>query len=164
MDDVYDLYQRGMALLEDGHFHQATIPLAKARDLEPDKTSIREALGRAYFRSGGFEEARAEFEAVVERAPTNDYALFCLGRSLMMLGRDRRGAQAAHARGEHEPEAARLPDLSRPRAQGGMTAYDTSSTATLNTQLFAAVRPFGEAGEEPAFLLILDRAAAPDPL
>ena len=31
--------------------------------------------------------ARAEFEAVVERAPTNDYALFCLGRSLMQLGR-----------------------------------------------------------------------------
>ena len=88
MDDVYDLYQRGMALLEDGHFHQATIPLAKARDLEPDKTSIREALGRAYFRSGGYEEARAEFEAVVEHAPTNDYALFCLGRALMMLGRD----------------------------------------------------------------------------
>jgi Flp pilus assembly protein TadD len=87
MDDVYDLYQRGMALLEDGHFHQATIPLAKARDLEPDKTSIREALGRAYFRSGGYEEARVEFEAVVERAPTNDYALFCLGRSLMELGR-----------------------------------------------------------------------------
>jgi Flp pilus assembly protein TadD len=87
MDDVYDLYQRGMALLEDGHFHQAIVPLAKARDLEPDKTSIREALGRAYFRTGGFEAARAEFEAVVERAPTNDYALFCLGRSLMQLGR-----------------------------------------------------------------------------
>ena len=65
----------------------ATVPLAKARDLEPDKTSIREALGRAYFRSLQFEEARAEFEAVVERAPTNDFALFCLGRSLMQLGR-----------------------------------------------------------------------------
>jgi len=87
MDDVYDLYQRGMALLEDGHFHQATIPLSKARDLEPDKTSIREALGRAYFRSSNFEEARVEFEAVVELAPTNDYALFCLGRSLLELGR-----------------------------------------------------------------------------
>ena len=35
-----------------------------------------------------FEPARAEFEAVVERAPTNDYALFCLGRSLMQLGRN----------------------------------------------------------------------------
>ena len=87
MEDVYDLYQRGMGLLQDGHFHQATVPLAKARDLEPEKTSIREALGRAYFRSHHFEEARAEFEAVVERAPTNDYALFCLGRSLMQLGR-----------------------------------------------------------------------------
>ena len=88
MDDVYDLYTRGMGLLEDGHFHAAVVPLSKARDLEPDKTSIREALGRAYFRSSHFEEARAEFEAVVERAPANDYALFCLGRALMQLGRD----------------------------------------------------------------------------
>ncbi len=32
-------------------------------------------------------EAAAEFEAIVERAPTNDYALFCLGRSLQLLGR-----------------------------------------------------------------------------
>jgi Flp pilus assembly protein TadD len=87
VDDVYDLYQRGMALLEDGDFHAATVPLAKAAGLEPDKTSIREALGRAYFRSHHFEQARAEFEAVVERAPTNDYALFCLGRALMQLGR-----------------------------------------------------------------------------
>ena len=89
MEHVYDLYQRGMALLEDGHFHAATVPLAKAAGLEPDKTSIREALGRAYFRTGRFEDARGEFEAVVERAPTNDYALFCLGRSLMQLGRHR---------------------------------------------------------------------------
>ena len=42
-----------------------------------------------YFRTGRFEDARGEFEAVVERAPTNDYALFCLGRSLMQLGRHR---------------------------------------------------------------------------
>jgi Flp pilus assembly protein TadD len=87
MSDAYDLFQKGSRLLEEGHFNQATIPLAKARDLEPDKTSIREALGRAYFRSHQFERAREEFEAVVERAPTNDYALFCLGRSLMQLGR-----------------------------------------------------------------------------
>jgi Flp pilus assembly protein TadD len=86
-DDVYDLFQRGTALLEAGDFNSATVPLSRARDLDPDKTSIREALGRAYFRSAQFERARAEFEAVVERAPTNDFALFCLGRSLMQLGR-----------------------------------------------------------------------------
>src|SRR5207247_367560 len=59
MDDVYELYTRGKRLLEEGHFHQATVPLAKARNLEPEKTSIREALGRAYFRSRNFEQARA---------------------------------------------------------------------------------------------------------
>src|SRR5919109_645172 len=87
MADVYELFQRGMRLLEAGEFHQATVPLAKAARLEPQKTSIREALGRAYFRSAQFEEAAVEFEAVVERAPTNDYALFCLGRSLLECGR-----------------------------------------------------------------------------
>src|ERR1700761_8394824 len=87
MDDVYELYTRGTELLEAGHNHQATIPLARARDLAPDKTSIREALGRALFGAQRYEEAAEEFQAVIDRAPTNDYALFCLGRSLQMLGR-----------------------------------------------------------------------------
>jgi tetratricopeptide (TPR) repeat protein len=87
MDNVYDLYRNGTRLLEQGDYHAAAVPLARARDLEPDKTSIREALGRALFGSQCYAEAAAEFEAVVERAPTNDYALFCLGRSLQQLGR-----------------------------------------------------------------------------
>ena len=86
-EHVYDLFRRGSELLENGDYSAAAIPLEQARSYEPDKTSIREALGRAYFRSRHFEEARIEFEAVVERAPTNDYALYCLGRSLMALGR-----------------------------------------------------------------------------
>lgn len=85
--EVYELYRRGTELLEAGHNHQATIPLSRARDLAPDKTSIREALGRALFHCQRYEQAAAEFEAVIDRAPTNDFALFCLGRSLQMLGR-----------------------------------------------------------------------------
>ena len=84
---VYDLFTRGTALLEAGDFAAAAIPLERASKLEPDKTSIREALGRAYFRSGRYAKARAEFEAVVERAPVNDFAHFCLGRSLEKTGR-----------------------------------------------------------------------------
>ena len=87
MEDVYELFQRGMALLESGNFAQAAVPLRKAAAMEPEKTSIREALGRACFRSRQYEEAAVEFEAVVERSPTNDYALFCLGRALMECGR-----------------------------------------------------------------------------
>jgi Flp pilus assembly protein TadD len=87
MDDVYDLFRRGTELLEGGHHHQAAVPLARARDLDPDKTSIREALGRALFGAQRYSQAAEEFQAVVDRAPTNDYALFCLGRSLQLLGR-----------------------------------------------------------------------------
>jgi Flp pilus assembly protein TadD len=84
---VYDLFKRGSALLEAGDFSAAAIPLERARALEPDKSSIREALGRAYFRAGRFEHAREEFAAVVERYPVNDFALFCLGRSCEKTGR-----------------------------------------------------------------------------
>jgi len=87
MENVYDLFKRGTRLLEQGDHHAAAVPLARARELEPDKTSIREALGRALFHTGRYSEAASEFEAIVDRAPTNDFALFCLGRSLQQLGR-----------------------------------------------------------------------------
>jgi Flp pilus assembly protein TadD len=91
-DDAYALFQRGLSLLAESHWAQAAVSLEKAKRLEPDKTSIREALGRAYFRSGRYKRAATEFSAVVEHSPANDYAHFCLGRSFEKLG-DRRGAR-----------------------------------------------------------------------
>jgi Flp pilus assembly protein TadD len=87
MDDVYELFKSGTALLEAGDFHQATVPLGRARELAPEQMSIREALGRALFHSQQYEQAAAEFAAIAEHAPTNDFAWFCLGRSLQLLGR-----------------------------------------------------------------------------
>jgi Flp pilus assembly protein TadD len=118
-DNVYDLYQRGTQLLEGGDFHAAAVPLARARDLEPDKTSIREALGRALFHAARYVAAAAEFEAVVDQAPTNDFALFCLGRSLQQLGRPHEArrplALAAQLRPER-PDYRRYRDQARRRA------------------------------------------------
>ena len=91
-DDAYALFQRGLSLLAESHWAQAAVSLEKAKRLEPDKTSIREALGRAYFRSGRYRRAATEFSAVVEQSPANDYAHFCLGRSLEKLG-DRTAAR-----------------------------------------------------------------------
>lgn len=76
-----------MELLEDGSFEEAAEPLAEAARRAPEKSSVREALGRAYFRNHQFEEAATEFEAVVETHPVNDYAHFCLGRALSLTGR-----------------------------------------------------------------------------
>jgi tetratricopeptide (TPR) repeat protein len=89
MDNVYDLFCRGRELLEHRDYQAAIVPLSRARDLEPDKALIREALGRALFHAQRYERAAAEFEAVAKSAPTNDYALFCLGRSMQLLGRHR---------------------------------------------------------------------------
>ena len=111
MDDAYELFRRGTELLEAGHHHQATIPLSRARDLAPDQTSVREALGRALFHIQHYEQAAAEFRAVIDRAPTNDYALFCLGRSLQMLGRHAEARQPLAQAAAMAPARPRLPAL-----------------------------------------------------
>src|SRR3954468_539565 len=90
---AYELFRQGTELLERGDCHAATIPLARARELAPDKDSVREAYGRALFGAQRFREAAEEFGALIDHAPTNDYALFCLGRSLQQLGRH---AEARH--------------------------------------------------------------------
>ena len=85
-EQTYTLYRRGIELLEDGDFVDATEPLAEAARRAPEKSSVREALGRAYYRAGRFRQAAVEFEAVVETHHVNDYAHFCLGRALSMTG------------------------------------------------------------------------------
>ena len=87
MDDVYDLFQRGTALLEAGDFHQATVPLRRRPRSSPRRPrSARRSAGRTSARASS-RRRRSSSQAVVERAPTNDYALFCLGRALMECGR-----------------------------------------------------------------------------
>jgi Flp pilus assembly protein TadD len=88
MTEAYDLYQEGRTRLKKGMNAQATVPLEKAKKLEPDKASIREALGIAYFRLRRWDEAEAEFRAVLELSPTDDYAHYALGRVLEKQGRD----------------------------------------------------------------------------
>src|SRR3954453_6962651 len=68
---VYDLYQQGRAHMQNGDNAQATVPLEKAKRREPDKASIREALGVAYLRLRRYNEAAAEFEHILDAAPAN---------------------------------------------------------------------------------------------
>ena len=83
---AYEAFQEGSRLLDSANPHAAVVALERARELEPEKGSVREALGRAYFRVGRFPDARAEFERAVELDPVNDYAHFGLGLSLLRVG------------------------------------------------------------------------------
>src|SRR6476620_2918465 len=86
-ETAYDLLKRGHALLEARHHAQAAIVLERADRLEPDKQSILEALGRAYFNSGQADRSRITFERLLELDPSAHYAHFALGQSLKRLGR-----------------------------------------------------------------------------
>jgi len=85
--EAYSLFQRGAAFLREQHPAQAAMLLAQALLLEPGKSSIREALGRAEFALGMHEHAGERFREVVRDAPDNDYAHYALGRCLLQLGR-----------------------------------------------------------------------------
>src|SRR5690242_21819565 len=87
MSEVYDNFQEGKRRLRKGQAAQATVPLEKAKRREPNKASIRETLGIAYFRLGRYEEAADEFRAALELSPVDDYAHYALGRCLEKLGR-----------------------------------------------------------------------------
>jgi Flp pilus assembly protein TadD len=88
MSAAYDLYQQGRSHLREGMPAQATVALEKAKAREPEKASIREALGIAYFRIHRYAEAESEFRKMLELAPVDDYAHYALGRCLEKQGRD----------------------------------------------------------------------------
>jgi Flp pilus assembly protein TadD len=88
MTETFELFQQGREHLAKGRAAQATVALEKAKAREPDKASIREALGIAYFRIKRYGEAEAEFRKMLELAPVDDYAHYALGRCLEKLGRE----------------------------------------------------------------------------
>jgi Flp pilus assembly protein TadD len=105
MSDAYDYFREGQKRLRKGMTAQATVPLEKAKRLEPDKASIREALGIAYFRLARWEEAEREFRTIVEDLqPTDDYAHYALGRTLEQQGR------AAEANGHYKLASSMNPE------------------------------------------------------
>ena len=88
MTEAYDHFQEGQRRLRGGKAAEATVELEKAKELEPRKASIREALGIAYFRLRRWREAEEEFRVVLDLSPTDDYAHYALGRTLEKQGRD----------------------------------------------------------------------------
>jgi Flp pilus assembly protein TadD len=87
MSETYNLFRQGQKHMAAGMNAQATVALEKAKRREPEKASIREALGIAYFRIRRFAEAEEEFRAILELKPVDDYAHFALGRCLEKQGR-----------------------------------------------------------------------------
>jgi len=85
-ETAYDLFSKGVRFLDEGHPHQAAMVLSMAKLLEPEKASIRAALGRALFMSGKMARARREFAKAVHINPSDDWAHFALGLACERTG------------------------------------------------------------------------------
>ncbi|MDI2131848.1 tetratricopeptide repeat protein [Yinghuangia seranimata] len=136
--EVYDWYRRGMALLDSGHPAAAAQLLARAADGAPESRSVREALGRALFDAGRHGAALAEFRAVAESDPADDYAQFGWGLSAARLGDF-----------ETAVEHLALAVAMRPATKHYRVAL-TQARATLRAREGARRPGDGEAGGRPA--------------
>jgi Flp pilus assembly protein TadD len=116
MSDAYELFQQGRRHLRGGMAAQAAVALEQAKRREPEKASIREALGIAYLRLRRYDVAAAEFRKILELAPADDFAHYALGRCLEQQGRrvEANGHYklACSLRPDDERYAARIVDLS----------------------------------------------------
>jgi Flp pilus assembly protein TadD len=76
-----------VTLLDSGNSDAAAVLLQRLRVLDPDSTSVLEALARALFTSRRYDEAADAFGELTERSPADDYAHYGLGMSLWRLQR-----------------------------------------------------------------------------
>ena len=134
MDSAYDLFTRGTALLEDGDFHAAAVPLARARDLEPDKDSVREALGRALFRAQRYERGapRSSRRSSSTRRPTTTRCSASAARCSCSAATREARQPLALAR-NLRPERGDYREVPRPAPAGALpSAAAAATTAALD--------------------------------
>jgi tetratricopeptide (TPR) repeat protein len=84
--EVYDWYIRGAELLDNGDTNAAVQLLTHCAQAEPESRMVREALARAQFDAGMYDEARVNFEWIISVDPADDYAQFGLGLAATKAG------------------------------------------------------------------------------
>jgi predicted Zn-dependent protease len=75
-------YERARVYFEMNDYRAAARLLEPIAAEQPRSVSLRLLLARAYYHSAQLRRAEAEFRAVTELDPVEDYAWFGLGRSL----------------------------------------------------------------------------------
>ncbi len=111
--DTYSWYRRGLELLGRGSPAAAAQLLERAAEAEPASRSVREALARAQFDAGWYAQAAESFRQIVEASPSDDYALFGLGLSLVRGGNPAAAAEHLALAAAMRPELRHYTDALR---------------------------------------------------
>nr|MDT0662509.1 tetratricopeptide repeat protein [Micromonospora sp. DSM 115978] len=85
--DLLAEYRRAIMFFEAGDPSGAVRLLEPIVEAEPDNSSVRQLLARAYFQSAQLGRAEEQLRALVDRDPSDHYAHHVLGRTLERLNR-----------------------------------------------------------------------------
>ncbi|NJC73820.1 tetratricopeptide repeat protein [Planosporangium thailandense] len=85
--DLYAEYERAVRSFDAGDPLGAVRALAPVVAAEPDNSSVRLLLARAYYHSAQLRRAEEQLRWLIDRDPADHYAHFVLGRTLERLGR-----------------------------------------------------------------------------
>lgn len=91
--ELYEEFLKGLNAFEKRHYEEAVYHLRRVKRKDPGKISVRELLGRAYFKIGDYRKALREFDFILENRPDQDYAYFCAGLCLVKLGKTEEGLE-----------------------------------------------------------------------
>jgi tetratricopeptide (TPR) repeat protein len=80
-------YERAQVYFEMNDYMEAARLLEPFAAEQPHSVSVRLLLARAFYHSAQLRRAEAEFRAVTDLDPVEDYAWFALGRTLERQGR-----------------------------------------------------------------------------
>ncbi|MBM3708051.1 MAG: hypothetical protein FJW69_06900 [Actinobacteria bacterium] len=86
-EETYNLFAMGKKLAKKNEHLKAVMLFEKAKKLEPEKGSIREALAYSYYKCGLYSSAKDNFFKAVSIDAANDYAHYGLGLCLLKEGK-----------------------------------------------------------------------------
>jgi tetratricopeptide (TPR) repeat protein len=86
-ENTYDLFIQGKKLAKENEHLRAIMFFEKAKKLEPEKGSIREALAFSYYKCGLYTSAKENFSKAINIDAANDYAHYGLGLCLLKEGK-----------------------------------------------------------------------------
>lgn len=85
--DLYAEYERAVRSFDAGDPLGAVRALGPVVAAEPENSSVRLLLARAYYHSAQLRRAEEQLRWLIDRDPADHYAHFVLGRTLERLGR-----------------------------------------------------------------------------
>src|ERR1700748_883113 len=115
-------YERAQVYFEMNDYMEAARLLEPFAAEQPHSVSVRLLLARAYYHSAQLRRAEAEFRAVTELDPVEDYAWFGLGRALERQSRHAEAAPCFRIAAAMRPDAEYLDAVTRAEAKASALA------------------------------------------